>query len=179
MKYTLLLLIVLVCFSCQNEPNSANSKNPVKIKICKVYSSDFGLLDTDSPGQLIQEFHFNKDGHVRELRRFGSDGKIINRFEIDGETSPFPLDKSNEFIDTTVTNVEYGTMGDTRKKEVKTYNKNGLLVEVKLYNQADSLKQKNTYEYNKEGYISKDIYWDIELNIPIEVINYRYEYNPN
>jgi len=172
-------LLILVSISCQNTSKQNSTENAPKIKVCKVYSSDFGLLDNESPGQLIQEFHFNNDGHVRELRRFGIDGSMIGRFEIDGQSSPFPLEKNNDFVDTTITEVDFGTMGDTRKKEIKTYNKKGLLIEVRLYNQADSLKQKNTYEYNKEGYISKDVYWDNELNAPIEVINYRYEYNNN
>lgn len=169
--------VFLVACSGHKKPIPENN-TVLKIKSCKVYTADFGLLDEGSPGLLIQEFRFNKEGFVRELIRYDNMGNVTGNFEITGTESPFPLPDKPEFMDTTIINEEYGTMGDLRKKEIKSYNSNGLLTEVRLFNSQDSLKQKNTYEYNPEGYVSKDIYWDVELNTPIQVINYVYEFYP-
>lgn len=170
-----IILMVILAYSCSNTKEDKEATQ-YKIKNCKVYSADFGLLDETNPGLLMQEFAFNEEGYVRELIRYDNDGQISGQFEIKGKESPFPLPESPEFKDTTILNAEYGTLGDLRKKEIKKYNSHGLLIEVQLFNSQDSLKQKNTYEYNSEGFVCKDIYWDVELNTPIQIINYQYEF---
>lgn len=172
MKYILFSLTILLLIAC-------NESKQRTIKTCKVYSSDFVLLDDESPGIIIQEFQFNDAGQVSKLIRYGNDGEITSTFDINGEESPFPLAIHSEFTDTTISHTDYGTMGDVRKTEVMEYNEAGYLQEIRLYNSIDSLKQKNTYKYNEEGYIQKDIYWDVELDAPMQVINYEYEYNDN
>lgn len=174
MKY-LIIAAFTFFFGCSQNGNKQIKVHP-KIKVCKVYSSDFEFLDSKNKGLLIQEFRFNKDGHVRELIRYGIDGQITSRFDIFGESSPFPVTDSPEFKDTTITSVELGLMGDIRIKETKHYNIDGKLTEVMVLNGEDSLIQKNTYEYNPEGYITKDIYWDVDLNTPEQVMKYEYQY---
>jgi len=170
-----IVLAVLILLGACHRENNTTKMHP-KIKSCKVYSSDFEILDNKNKGQLIQEFRFNKDGHVRELIRYGMQGEIISRFDIFGESSPFPVTDSPQFVDTTITSTELGLMGDIRVKETKHYNQSGKITDILVYNGNDSLVQKNTYEYNPEGYIVKDIYWDVELNVPAQVMNYEYQY---
>ncbi len=150
-----------------------------KIKVCRIYSSDFEAMDTTQKGQLLQEFYFNLDGYVRELVRYDSQGQVIGRFEITGEDTPFPMPKEPTYFDTVLTIATLGPNGHLRETELKRYNKSGMLTETCLYDSTDALFKKNTYNYNQWGYITEDIYWDLELNAPSQVIRYLYEYYPN
>ncbi len=150
-----------------------------KIKVCRIYSSDFELLDTTKQGQLYQEFYFNRDGFVRELVRYDNQGQILGRFEISGEDTPFPIPGNAVYVDTVLTIATLGEGGHLRETELKRYNHLGLLTETCIYDSNDVMVRKNSYNYNQWGYIIEDIYWDIELNTPAQVIRYEYEYYPD
>lgn len=183
MQFLKYLFIALVFIGCSQDKTKSTVKEVVmvsldswKIKTCKVYSSDFEALDSENPGQLIQEFHFNRKGFANELVRYGNNGNIVGKFDILGENTPFPITNTPEFIDTMLIVNQLKSDGEIYRKEVNKYNKNGLLIETIQYNSNGDLTAKNTYTYNKQGLITKDIYWDIELDAATQVIRYKYEY---
>lgn len=180
MRAILFISLFLTCFwGCINETPKkklSQQNDTLLIKNCKIYSSDFVLLNPDEKGQLIQEFCFNDSGFVTELIRYGLDGKIVGRFDISGQSTPFPLPENPIFIDTVLIHTEVDSLGNIIHKEVKTYNKKGLLTEVKYYQEANKLVQKNTYLYDTLGLIKEDVYWDVELNKPKQKIRYEFEF---
>ncbi len=180
MRYIVFIILVAIGYgSCKNPDqkyDNGHFKTNQTIKVCKIYSSDFAILNPNEKGQLIQEFRFNKEGYVNELIRYGMDGEIIGRFEISGKNTPFPMPEKPVYVDTVLTVVNIDSVGVINNKEVKTYNKNGLLIEVVFYHENDKLIKKNTYEYNSNGFIISDTYWDTDLNKPNQIIRYEYEF---
>ena len=175
--YIILLLIVFAgCHQTQPENGEINLQQQCKIKVCKMYSSDFVLLDPNERGQLIQEFRFNRKGFVNELIRYGMDGEIISRFDIFGENTPFPMPGKPEFVDTVLTVVNFDSLGVIKGKEVKAYSINGLITEICFYEGKNSLIKKNTYKYNNQDMILEDVYWDVDLDKPKQKIRYEFEY---
>lgn len=176
--YIITITSAICLYNCNNFGKTHNKKQKI-VKICKIYSSDFEVLDTTLPGQLIQEYYFNRDGYVRELIRYGSQGEVIGRFKIDGTDSPFPQPVNPLVTDTVITSKNYSKNGILRDIEIKHYNSKGLIEEICYYDTANNITKRNTFKYNNYGYIIEDIYWDIELEIPAQVIRYKYEYYPN
>jgi hypothetical protein len=174
-----ILLLSLGFVSC-NTPVPDTTKNQHQsnppIKKCKIYSSDFVALNPDDKGQLIQVFAFNRQGFVNELVRYDIEGKVIEKFDIKGNNTLFPIPNTLQFIDTLVTTFDMDSLGELHQKEVKQYNSNGLLVELSYFDGQNKILKRNTYQYDSLNLITKDIYWDIELNIPRQVIRYEYEF---
>ena len=173
---TFVFLILLGCIHSNQKTDDSANVSGWKIQACKMYSSDFEFLDSTDPGQLIQEFRFSRKGFVNELIRYGSNGEIIARFDITGQNNPFPMPGKPEYIDTLLNIVELDSLGNLSQKEVKRYNEKGFLVEDMVYNERNALVRRNSYKYNKEGMILEDIYWDIDLDVPRQIIRYKYEY---
>ncbi len=174
-----IVLILLLIAACNlNTHKKESTKNPVDLKIrsCKMYSSDFVMVDPNEKGQLMQEFRFNRKGFVNELIRYGMDGEVVGRFDILGENTPFPLPGKPEFRDTAITVVDLDSLENIKGIEVKSYNSAGLLVDVKYFLGADSLIRHNTYNYDQNGLIKEDIYWDTDLDKPKQKITYEFEY---
>lgn len=173
-------IFFFVAFAGCNNPKESNNivqeNKSTHIKVCKVYSSDFVLLDPNDKGQLIQEFRFNKNGYVNELIRFNMEGEVIGKFDIFGEHTLFPMQGKPEFVDTVLTVLNLDSLEQIIGKEVKYYNNDGLLIEVKYFEDENKLVRKNTYTYDMQGMIKEDIYWDIELNKPKQKIKYEFEY---
>ncbi|MGD9994066.1 MAG: hypothetical protein AB7S69_12280 [Salinivirgaceae bacterium] len=182
MRNLIYIIILLVAgTACQNNPQKVenqplNSELPQDIKACKIYSSDFAILNPDERGSLIQEFRFNNKGYVNELIRYDLNGEIIARFDISGENTPFPLPGAKEYMDTVLTVVEFDKLGAVKHKEIRSYNADGFLIEVRIRDAGNILINKNTYEYHPNGLIHKDIYWDTELDKPKQIIWYEYEF---
>ena len=178
-NYIFILFVTFLIIGC-NRVQSDNSINeeskPLKIKVCKMYSSDFVLLDPNDPGQLMQEFRFNRKGFVNELIRYGLDGEIIGRFDILGENTPFPMPSKPEYVDTVLTIIDIDSLDIIKSKEIKTYNSQGLLIEVKVFENENILISKNTFNYDENGMIKEDVYWDIDLDKPKQKIRYEFEY---
>lgn len=181
----LLVIIALIISSCvqnsketeiNNDGSEANVGKEWNIKVCKMYQSDFVLIDPNEKGQLIQEFRFNKEGFVNELIRYGIDGEIVGRFDIYGEHTPFPLPGKPEYTDTVLTVFNFDTSGMVAGKEIKIYNEIGLLTQVDFYAGEDSLIKRNTYKYDKNNMIQEDVYWDVDLDKPKQKIRYEFEY---
>lgn len=171
-------LFFLGYFSCQN-PLSKDGKDiyvgtPL-IKSCKMYSADFVALNPNDSGQLIQKFNFNRKGFVNELIRYGLNGEVVEKFDILGNNTMFPLPEKPQYMDTVLTTFEMDSLGKTSQIEVKKYNKDGLLIESSYFDGDNKLLRKNTYQYNELRLITKDIYWDVELAMPLQVIRYEYE----
>ena len=179
MKNYLYILIVVFIGACSYQKKSDQSKEPLhadKIKTCRVYSSDFVLLDPNDQGKLIQEFRFNKKGFVNELIRYDMNGEVIGKFDIYGENTPFPVPGKPQYYDTLFVIINYDSLGNAINKEVKQYNFNGWLSMVEYYVGEDTLVRKNTYKYDNFGIITEDIYWDVDLNRPKQKIRYEFEY---
>ncbi len=177
MRYLIFIgFISFACYSCQSTGKKRGSDSLPLIKSCKIYSSDFAMFDPEAQGQLIQEFVFNSQGHVTELIRYDVEGNIISRLDISGEQNPLPMHGKPEYVDTVLTVIGYDSLGNQFRKEVKVYNQDGLLTEVNFYESDTVLLKKNTYEYDSLNMIWKDVYWDIELKQPQQVIIYKYEY---
>lgn len=183
----IIIITTIILFGCnqnskntdtliENSESSFSIEENWNIKICKMYQSDFVLIDPNEKGQLIQEFRFNKEGYVNELIRYGIDGEIISRFDIYGEHTPFPLPGKPEFMDTVLTVFNFNTSGMVSGKEVKIYNETGLLIQVDFFEGEDSLVKRNTYNYDKNNMIKEDVYWDVELDKPKQKIRYEFEY---
>lgn len=176
------LLLIFMVWSCSQPVKEHNQKitapinDTMLMKACCIYSSEFAILDPNDAGRLIQEYRFNKRGFVNELIRYGMDGSIIAQFDIYGEENPFPSPGNLVYVDTVLTLINLDTQGEISKKEVNKYNDKGLLNESTLYSINDEMIQKNTYEYNAENRIIKDIYWDVELNEPMQVVRYEYTF---
>ncbi len=180
MRYYIYIIALFLFFAgCrQHQPKNSDIKlqKPWDIRVCKMYSSDFVLLDPSEKGQLIQEFRFNRNGFVNELIRYGMDGEIISRFDISGENTPFPLPGKPQFVDTVLTVVNFDSLGIVVGKEVKVYSPKGLIVEVRFYEGENQLIRKNTYKYNTQDMILEDVYWDVDLDRPKQKIRYEFEY---
>lgn len=182
MKHIVIIFILFILFwSCRN--NNSDTKELIsaeqyshKVASCKIYSADFVLIDPNDKGLLIQEFIFNKKGFVNELIRYNLDGEITGKFDIFGEHTPFPMPEKPIYIDTLITVFEIDSTGNIKNKEMKSYNELGLLIEYAIYSNEDELVKKNTYSYNNQGFITEDIYWDIDLMKPKQKIRYEYEY---
>lgn len=179
-----MILFLLSAAACTNTPQKKQSlpltkDMPQQIKACKIYSSDFALLNPEERGTLIQEFRFNKKGFVNELIRYGLEGEVLARFDISGENTPFPLPGMREYMDTVLTIVELDELGIITHKEIRTYNADGFLIEVTQRDADNKISNKNTYEYHSNGLIHKDIYWDTELDKPKQIIWYEYEFIAN
>ncbi len=183
MRNSIYAILVLLVFTGCDQMQSANGDNNLpqahNIRFCRIYSSDFVLLNPDEKGQLIQEFRFNQKGFVNELIRYGMDGEVIGKFDITGENTPFPISGKPEFVDTMLTVFNIDTLGVIKGKEVKTYNTNGLIIEVRFYRGENELVKKNTYKYNNQNMILEDVYWDVDLDKPKQIIRYEFEYFAN
>lgn len=175
-KYIAIFIFILFAISCKQKSASSEVVERNKIKSCKIYSADFVLLDPDDKGLLLQEFKFNQNGYVNELIRYDINGNVIGKFDIYGHHTPFPMPEKPTYFDTVLTVLEIDSLGEIQHKEIKTYNKQGRLIEVSHFNGADKLQKKNTYQYNTNGFIAKDIYWDVDLLKPKQVIRYEYDY---
>jgi hypothetical protein len=172
---SLIIVLQLFLFSCQRSKVQSDKEKPL-ISSCKIYTYDFEFSDENNPGQLMQEFRFNKQGHVNELIRYGIQGEIVSRFDISGNSNPFPISDKPQYIDTVLTIIDLDPSGNVRQKEVKKYNLEGLIVSSEIFIGDDSLIRRNTYNYNNLGLITEDIYWDIDLQKPRQVIRYKYEF---
>lgn len=172
----LLIFSIFFFIACQSGQKAETEKQLPVIKSCKIYSSDFAMFDPTDQGLLIQEFLFNRQGFVTDLIRFDVKGNIINHFDITGQQNPFPMPGKPEFVDTVLTIINYDNTGIQTHKEVKEYNQDGLLVAAHFYQGDTLLMKKNTFEYDSLNLIWKDIYWDIELNQPRQVVIYKYEF---
>ncbi len=153
-----------------------NKNEKWNIRTCKIYSSEFEYFEPNPPGRLIQEFRFNKHGFVNELIRYGIQGDTIAHFDIAGAESPFPFPEDPQFIDTVLTLEAFDSLNVLIRKEIKRFNKLGLLTSDEIYGPKDSLVSRNTYKYNKMGLIEEDVYWDVELQKPAQVVRYQYEF---
>jgi hypothetical protein len=172
------VLFSLGYFSCQNpvpEKEKDSYTSIPTIKSCKVYSADFVALNPTDSGQLIQKFNFNRKGFVNELVRYGLNGEVIEKFDITGNNTLFPLPGKPQYMDTVLTTFDMDSIGKMNQKEIKKYNKDGLLIECSYFDGENKLLRKNTYQYNELRLIAKDIYWDVELGAPQQVIRYEYE----
>lgn len=172
-------MLAVACTTTTKETSPAVEvpiTNNLQLKACRIYSSEFAILDPNDAGRLIQEYRYNKRGFVNELIRYGIDGTIIAQFDIYGEENPFPTPGKPIYVDTVLTTMSLGNEGIVNKKELKKYNTKGLLVEASLFSDEVDIVQKNTYEYNNENRIIKDIYWDIDLDEPMQVVRYEYEF---
>ncbi|PKP09341.1 MAG: hypothetical protein CVU09_11730 [Bacteroidetes bacterium HGW-Bacteroidetes-4] len=179
-----IILLLWLGTACQNNPQKVNNKPHAyeltqNIKACKIYSSDFAILNPNERGSLIQEFRFSNKGYVNELIRYDMNGEILARFDITGENTPFPLPGAKEYMDTVLTVIEFDKLGAIKHKEIRSYNADGFLIEVNIRDADNSLINKNTYEYHPNGLIHKDIYWDTELDKPKQIIWYEYEFITN
>lgn len=179
-----MILLFLMGTACHNTPQKDTTRTyanelPGNIKACKIYSSDFAILNPEEKGSLIQEFRFNNKGYVNELIRYDLNGEILARFDITGQNTPFPLPGAKEYMDTVLTVIEFDKLGAIKHKEIRSYNADGFLIEVNIRDANNSLINKNTYEYHPNGLIQKDIYWDTELDKPKQIIWYEYEFNAN
>ncbi len=180
MRPIIYLLILSLGFVSCNTPVPDTIKNEHQsiplIKKCKIYSADFVALNPDEKGQLIQAFAFNRQGFVNELVRYDIEGKVVDKFDIKGNNTLFPIPNTLQFIDTIVTTFDMDSLGILHEKEVKQYNSNGLLVELSYFDGQNKTVRRNTYQYDSLNLITEDIYWDIELNTPRQVIRYEYEF---
>jgi hypothetical protein len=183
MKYILYVIVLVVFVRCSvsddNDGKAVESHKTDIIKSCKMYSSNFVILDPDDAGVLIQEFRFNKKGFVNELIRYDINGKIIGRFDILGENTPFTTHNKPQFTDTVIAITNIDSLGVVEDRSLKTYNKKGLLVKEEFFENDSNLVKKNTYKYNSDNLILEDIYWDIEMDKPKQKIRYEYEYYIN
>lgn len=177
--YIVSIILFVGCQQTQQDIKKAVSDEFGVIKACKMYSSDFVLLNPDDKGLLIQEFRFNSKGYVNELIRYGIDGEIVGRFDIFGKNTPFPLPGKPQFIDTAIVVLDIDRLSVIKSKEKKVYNSEGFLMRVEFYKGKNELIRKNTYIYNREGFILEDVYWDVDLNKPKQKILYKYEYFSN
>ncbi|MDA3891144.1 MAG: hypothetical protein PF517_05710 [Salinivirgaceae bacterium] len=173
------IIIITACHQQNAEKSIIKETASSKVKVCKMFQSDFVLLNPNEEGHLIQEFRFNKKGFVNELIRYGMDGEIIGRFDILGEHTPFPMPGKPEFVDTVLTVVNFDEGGNIKGKEIKMYNTLGLLIQVEFYEGDSNLVNKNTYTYDKQNMILEDIYWDVDLDKPKQKIRYKFEYFMN
>lgn len=179
MKNILYIVIVIFftgCLQAEKDNNKSLSNELGVIKVCKMYSSDFVLLDPNDKGLLIQEFRFNRKGFVNELIRYGINGEVIGQFDIFGENTPFPMPGQPQFTDTAIVVLDIDSLSEIISKEKKVYNSEGFLMRVEFYEGEKNLIKKNTYKYNSAGFILEDIYWDVDLNKPKQKILYKYEY---
>jgi len=174
--YVVIVIFLTGCLQAEKDSNTALSNDLGVIKVCKMYSSYFVLLDPNDKGLLIQEFRFNRKGFVNELIRYGIDGEVIGRFDIFGENTPFPMPGQPQFTDTAIIVLDIDSLSEVISKEKKVYNSEGFLMRVEFFVGEDSLTRKNTYKYNSEGYILEDIYWDVDIDKPKQKILYKYEY---
>lgn len=183
MKNTIYIAFIILLVGCQQpQHNTTEVMTPINsgiIKSCKMFSSDFVLLDPNDNGLLIQEFKFNRKGFVNELVRYGMNGEVIGRFDIFGENTPFPMPGKPQFTDTAICIVDIDNLGVVKSKESKAYNSKGFLIKVEFYKGDSNLLKKNTYKYNDAGYIIEDVYWDVDLDAPKQKMLYRYEYFEN
>ncbi|MBI9067390.1 MAG: hypothetical protein JEZ09_08870 [Salinivirgaceae bacterium] len=175
-----IFLLSAFIYSC-SPSNTKSGQSPtiaedLKISACRIYTADFVMIDPNDKGLLLQEFLFNKKGFVHEFIRYDINGEITDKFDLYGELTPFPTYANPEYIDTVLMVIEIDSIGEIMRKELKTYNSDGLLIESSFYGKFDVLQSKNTYEYNNNGMIICDIYWDVELMKPKQIVRYEYEY---
>ena len=100
----------------------------------------------------------------------------VCRFDIMGKNTPFPAPGKPEYIDTILTITNIDSLGKIKDMEIKVYNTNGLIAEIRFYEGKYNLVKKNTYKYNKQNMIIEDVYWDVDLDKPKQKIRYEFEY---
>ncbi|MFO7862518.1 MAG: hypothetical protein R6U85_00820, partial [Salinivirgaceae bacterium] len=61
-------------------------------------------------------------------------------------------------------------------KVAYTYNENGNKSGMIKYNADDSVTAKATYKYYPNGLVKQDIYWNVDIDKPEQIITYRYEF---
>lgn len=174
------MVFVLFYFSCQTSTNVKPNRDAEKIKkagytTCKMYSSEFSMGQLSENGRLIMEFKYNADGYVVEMVRYNMDGSVNHRLSVEPSDSAPVSSQNTSYAGQTIETATMDSAGQVIQKTVISYNQSGNITErFVVKNNLDTISH-NSYKYNEAGLITEDIYWDMELKEPVQVI--RYEYN--
>lgn len=173
------MVFMLLHFSCQTNTNTKPNQDAEKIKkagfiTCKMYSSDFSMGQLSENGRLIMEFKYNAEGYVVEMVRYNMDGSVNHRLPVQPSDSASASSQNPAYAGQTIETATMDSAGQAIQKTVITYNLSGNITErFVVKNNTDTISH-NSYKYNEAGLITEDIYWDMELKVPVQVIRYEY-----
>ncbi|PLX20235.1 MAG: hypothetical protein C0599_09440 [Salinivirgaceae bacterium] len=151
------------------------AKNHVKKMI--QYSHDLAFIEPDNIGRIIQTTTFNKEGEEIKIVRYDNNGNICFTEEINPDLEK-GKNKAKEIKgrDDSITVTNLNPEGKPIEMISHTYNDLKQIISTMRRDKDGVLVEKMTFEYYPNGLIKKDVYWNVELDKPEQIINYKYEY---
>lgn len=187
MRLTLLFTALLLIGACQKEADNqknASSKHQENnlykkyhVKKMNQYAQDLAFYEPNDRGRIIQTYSFNKQGQIIKVIRYDKSGNICFTEEIDPDTESGDnklIVKESESDSLTIRN--FGPEGELRDKVSYRYNDKGLKEAMIRKNKNGKVVEKITYKYYPNGLLKQDIYWNMDIEKPEQIINYEYEY---
>lgn len=184
-RFTLLFIFVLTLTGCNlasdKELDDIGVEENVyaKYHVEKMmqYTNDLAFIEPNNIGRLLQITTFNKKGQEIKIVRFDKSGNIcftedINPIVEQGKNKVDELEILDDSITVTTLNPE----GKPIDKISHTYNDEKQIISTIRIDKDGVLAEKMTFEYYSNGLIKKDIYWNVDLNKPEQIITYQYEY---
>ena len=186
MRLTFILAAIVLFSACQ--PSEQDTKQTAQektdnlykkyhVKKMMQYAHDLAFYEPEDKGRLIQSYFFNRDGEIIKVIRYDKSGNICYTEKIDPEKdagSNKLIIKKHKSDSLTVKN--YGPQGKLRNKVAHTYNEKGQKKSMIRKNDNGEIVEKITYDYYSNGLLKQDIYWNMEIKQPQNIINYQYEY---
>jgi hypothetical protein len=180
-----LLVIAFLLVACQSESDKKDISNTkednvyAKYHVKKMiqYSHDLAFIEPQNIGRIIQITSFNKEGQEVKIIRYDNNGNICFTEEIDPNLEK-GKNKANELkgLGDSITVTNLNPEGNPIDRISHKYNDLKQIVSTIRRDKDGVLVDKMTFEYYPNGLIKKDIYWNVELNKPEQIINYKYEY---
>lgn len=185
LRFTVLISFAILLLGCQQTSDDSiflttkdeNVYAKYHIKSMIQYSHDLAFIEPENIGRIIQITSFNRKGEVVKIIRYDKYGNVCFTENIDPNKGKGKnkLDVPDLFEDSiTVTNIN--PQGKPIEKIFNTYNDHKQIISTIKKDQNGLMSEKITFKYYPNGLIMKDIYWNVDLDKPEQIINYKYEY---
>ncbi len=186
MRLTLILAVIILFSACQSvnenpkqqpQKKTENLYQKYHVKKMMQYAHDLAFYEPEDKGRLIQSYFFNENGEIIKVIRYDKGGNICYKEEIDPEKDA-GSNKLNvkEHKNDSLTIKNYTPQGELRDKVAHKYNDKGLKKSMVRKNDNGKVVEKITYKYYPNGLLKQDIYWNMDIEKPEQIINYEYEY---
>lgn len=176
-------LFAILIISCETtvkqELQGAHSKNLYEkyhVKKMIQFTHDLAFIEPENLGRILQTTTFNKKGEVIKIIRYDKSGNICFTENIDPELEKGKNKLKKKGYEDSLTVTNLNPAGQTIEKISHTYNEQKKIISTIRTDKDGVLVEKMTFEYYPNGLIKKDIYWNVELDKPEQIINYQYEY---
>jgi hypothetical protein len=161
----------------ETNPTSAENKyKTLEVSNITQYAQDLAFYDSTNIGRRIQTTNFDTTGRMIKITRYDKIGDICYTEHITPTDENPDKSYKQRISSDTLTIKNFDPDDELINRVAYTYNENGNKKSMIKCNAEDSVTAKTTYKYYPNGLLKQDIYWNVDINKPEQIITYKYEF---